>query len=160
MIITKLFCTDCNQDIESKEMVGSKFCEHDCPESPENIKKRADEYIVWKKKQSKLDAAWDKWADKQPCMRALPSVEHMPRVHAVEGKCILVDYGDYTDYTSGIIENPTWGKVMLRFNDAMRITDDYHHCYLEGLQVTTRDQWPKGLKVPRGVKVYKFSKGS
>ena len=43
--------------------------------------------------------------------------------------------GKGKDYTSQLVENPTWLEVAQFADDMIRITGDYHHVYLEGIEV-------------------------
>lgn len=40
-------------------------------------------------------------------------------------------------YTSPVVDSPTWLQVAMFANDMMEATGDYHHCFLEGITVTT-----------------------
>lgn len=91
---------------------------------------------------------------------------------AVHGKVILVGYTDEfwggksgKDYHSPVLENPTWLEVSVCCNAMITKTRDFHHHFLEGLNlnkyVATDARTGKPVwKIPEGVKVYEFSMGS
>jgi hypothetical protein len=60
------------------------------------------------------------------------------------------------DYKSEILEDPTWLEVALCANDAINITGDNHHIFLEGIYQS--EQWT--LDDKSFVLIYKFSMGS
>lgn len=43
--------------------------------------------------------------------------------------------GKGKDYISQLVENPTWLEVAQLADDMIQITGDYHHVYLEGIEV-------------------------
>lgn len=78
---------------------------------------------------------------------------------AIEGKAIITqlsnykdDEEDHDDYESPIVENPTWLDVCVLFNQAIPLTGDYHHSFLEGVYKTKEEK--------DGVPIYRFSTGS
>lgn len=76
---------------------------------------------------------------------------------AIEGQAILVcdsdyDEGEYGDYQSDIVENPTWLDMCVLMDAMIQRTGDFHHVYLEGINETEMEI--------DGVPVYRFSTGS
>ena len=53
---------------------------------------------------------------------------------AVEGKVIFINDESDILYRSKIAINPTWLQVCVIANDMIRVTDDHHHVYLEGIR--------------------------
>lgn len=69
---------------------------------------------------------------------------------AVEGKCVFRDlnpfhYGEGNQYISKPMENPTWREVGFLADEMVETTGDYHHIFLEGVQVV--DTWADGTKI-------------
>lgn len=77
---------------------------------------------------------------------------------AVKGKCRFVQERDEfyggkksKNYTSPVVENPTWLDLTVLANDMIATTKDSHHCFLEGLEK---------VKEENGVTYYEFVMGS
>lgn len=77
---------------------------------------------------------------------------------AIEGKVILQGIADCwgdedsEDYTSEVLENPTWLDVSVRADKMIHMTGDFHHVFLEAVYDSEQ--------TIDGVKVYRFSMGS
>lgn len=56
-----------------------------------------------------------------------------------------------TDYTSPIVENPTWLQVAILANEMIKTTGDTHHIFLESIQL---------VKEENGIKQMEFWMGS
>lgn len=88
---------------------------------------------------------WDDWLEGKGIEYACPSVDQEPDEIAVQGKCVLtLPYDDFwtqeaerAAYTSRVLSFPTWGEVLLCFEEAIKTTGDYHHSFLEGLRTKT-----------------------
>lgn len=143
-------------------MGGYKFL----TEAEKAAKKKANE--DWERRYQEVQTSWEKWEEAEEAKgnkyRGIPSVDAKPRNRAIEGKCIVFDtdeWGDGTDYISPVLTNPTYATLFKCFSKAIGCTGDEHHCFMEGVTlVKDRKDWPKGLKAPRGVKVYRFATGS
>ncbi len=59
------------------------------------------------------------------------------------------------DYRSDVLENPTWLQVAVHADEMIRVTNDHHHVFLEGL-----DKLPKKQQTEAGVTLYEFCMGS
>jgi hypothetical protein len=74
---------------------------------------------------------------------------------AVEGKVYFfqehVTIGSGTDYTSPIVENPTWLQVAILANEMIKTTGDTHHIFLESIKI---------VKEENGIKQMQFWMGS
>lgn len=74
---------------------------------------------------------------------------------AVKGKVYFfeehVTTGPGTDYTSPIVENPTWLQVAILANEMIKTTGDTHHIFLENIEI---------LKEENGIKQMGFRMGS
>lgn len=110
------------------------------------------EFEKWDAENGRRAKVWDEWTEGKGIGHAFPSVEHDPEEIAVQGKCMLTLPGDDVSYTSPVLSSPTWGEVLLCFEEAIKITGDYHHSFLEGL---SRPEEPEGE-----VAVVEFSTGS
>jgi len=124
---TKTRCTVCRQEVENTS-------DHDCPESPENVKIREKEHAFWEKRHNEIVAAW---GERGPDLKnAKPSVDAEPEEIAYNGKCILTHMGGSSgyEYKSDVLKTPTWYDVIKLFDMAILITDDRHHVFLEGLR--------------------------
>ena len=76
---------------------------------------------------------------------------------AVEGQCVFTWHSFYTDggkesYRSAMIENPTWLEVAFIANEAIRVSQDYDHCFLESIYSTGTTQ--------DGIPLYELGFGS
>ena len=76
---------------------------------------------------------------------------------AVKGKCVFTYHSMYTDggeetYRSAMIENPTWLEVAFIANEAIRVSQDYDHCFLEWIDSTGTTQ--------EGISLYELRFGS
>lgn len=60
---------------------------------------------------------------------------------------------DRRDFKSEILKYPTWLEVCLQFNNALHVTRDFHHCFLEGIKDT-------GEYSSAGIPIYSFLTGS
>jgi hypothetical protein len=65
---------------------------------------------------------------------------------AFKGKCRLVgkacDFfggSESASYLSDVFESPNWGQVFIESMKAQQFTLNFHHCYLEGLNVVSVD---------------------
>ena len=58
---------------------------------------------------------------------------------AIRGRCIIFQDLDHVFNTSGyigdILENLTFGDLLLEADTVIKITEDYHHCFLEGFEI-------------------------
>lgn len=61
------------------------------------------------------------------------------------------NWDEAQDYTSPVVESPTWLDVNALANDMIKTTCDYHHHFLEGIRIIGEED---------GVKVARFSMGS
>lgn len=161
--ITQTICTQCRQKVDKADLLTH---EQDCPESPENQKKRAVENAALQKRTDELDACWNKWQKKREkgrrrIMHAIPSIDYKPLNCAHKGKCILVDFDEELQcYTSKVLTNPTWGTVLAELDKAIFFTRDTHHCFLEGIYPIKREHLPPGLQPAKGVAILQFETGS
>lgn len=148
-IITKFFCDQCEEDLPS----AADAVAHDCPESPENVEKRDAENEIWKARFELVNDAWEKWEETHPMKYCRPSIDFLPHETAVKGDCLLfgTDEDGERHYTAHTLHNPTWGQVALEFDRIIRLTDDHHHCFLEGLDKVESDNV---------IDLYEFSTGS
>jgi len=77
---------------------------------------------------------------------------------AIKGRVVLMDDGhggfDGGSYVSAIIEDPTWIQLCYLFNESVKITKDFHHRFLEGVQHD-----PKVVREDE-LMVYRFCTGS
>lgn len=137
MPFTTLYqCTDCG-------WTGNHYSEHeDCPKRPE----REAENAAWQAAFDRRTKVWEDWqAEHAPNIEhAYPSVDHDPTEIAVHGQCVLyLPYDEFwasgpnneRAYTSKVLTDPTWGEVLICFEEAIKCTGDYHHTFLEGLIV-------------------------
>lgn len=88
--------------------------------------------------------------------RSVP-IDNLDEV-AIEGQAILVcnsDYneGEYGDYQSEVVENPTWLDMCVLMNAMIKRTGDFHHAFLEGVYQDKKEEI-------NGIPVYRFSTGS
>lgn len=112
----------------------------------------------WNEKFDRKAKIWDDWLEGKNVNYARPSVDQEPDEIAVQGKCILtLPYDDFwtkgpegAAYTSRVLSFPTWGEVLLCFEEAIKTTGDYHHLFLEGLRT----------KILGDVATMEFSTGS
>ncbi len=79
---------------------------------------------------------------------------------AIEGRCMLMAKRDEfwggkesEDYSSPVLENPTWLEVSVLANAAIKTTNDFHHRFLEDVVDTEVDNMD-------GIAVYIFAMGS
>lgn len=77
---------------------------------------------------------------------------------AIKGKCRIVADGDDffgggKNYTSKVLNNPTWADLLDCMNEQIFTTKDYHHVYLEGIEKRRR-------KTKDGIAEYQFITGS
>jgi hypothetical protein len=63
---------------------------------------------------------------------------------AFKGKCYFIIeankfFGgdDSESYVSDVFESPNWGQVFIESMKAQQFTLNFHHCYLEGLNVVS-----------------------
>ena len=112
-------CTDCGQDVDD-------IYNHDCP-NPHH------------------DKVWEDWIkENAPHIETVcPSVPNHPDEIAFHGQCFLhlpydEFWGDGEPYTSRNYTNPTWGEVLIEFEKAIIQTGDYHHSFLEGLNLSKK----------------------
>lgn len=80
---------------------------------------------------------------------------------AMQGNCVFVDSGDDffgngESYESDVFYNPTWLDVAVIANEMILKTGDKHHCFLEGIYVTPKQQEQTGAEI----KTIRFSMGS
>jgi len=68
-----------------------------------------------------------------------------------------VPYDTRENYTSPVMENPTWLEVALLANDMINATGDNHHIYLEAIYLD-KDKFT--LDDKSFVKIYRFAMGS
>jgi hypothetical protein len=126
------------------------------------------EFDEWQEEFDRVNNAWGEYQRKLGGYQyATPSVSVTPDVLAHSGRCIVYDVGDEGQtYVSNVLTNPTWGDICDEFEQAIEITKDYHHCYLEGLRALTVSEWPEWVyNITSDGKhddlvVYKFSTGS
>lgn len=74
---------------------------------------------------------------------------------AVQGKVYFfaehITTGPGTNYTSPIVDNPTWLQVAILANEMIKTTGDTHHIFLESIQL---------VKEENGIKQMEFWMGS
>lgn len=142
----KYQCTDCNEIMDSP-------LSHDCPNDPMKDPVKRAEFEARQAEYEKHFQAWEDWLDVHcPGHSGTASIREYPNDVAHKGKCILVAYeGGEIAYQSQLLDSPTWGEVMIEFEKSMIATDDYHHCFLEGLTP---------LSSSKGVTAFEFSTGS
>jgi DICT domain-containing protein len=74
---------------------------------------------------------------------------------AAEGKVVLICKADWSDkgkdYRSEVLENPTWMQVAICANEMIKITNDYHHVFLERISYVKKED---------GVNIYELQMGS
>ena len=68
-----------------------------------------------------------------------------------------VPYDTRENYTSPVMENPTWLEVTLLANDMINATGDNHHIFLEAIY---KDEDKFTLDDKSFVKIYRFNMGS
>jgi hypothetical protein len=126
----------------------------ECQEWYDTIEERAVKVAEEEEQDQKLSLLWEEWEESNEIIHALRSFDQGPDDIAHPGAVWLVAFTDYADgnnYIShDLLSNPTWGEVMLCFDWAIQTTGDYHHCYLEGLDELTADEFqrlPDMLKV-------------
>lgn len=124
------------------------------PEYAEAIQVSYDkENAAWdaeSKRMTDMDKVLDGMIDHK-CFTLSEHIASLTGVEAIKGKC-RIEYGYVpAKYTSEVMENPTWLQVLQCVNEAVRISEDSHHCYFEGLIPTTVDA---------GIQVFDLNMGS
>lgn len=73
---------------------------------------------------------------------------------AVEGKVYFfaehITTGSGTNYTSSIVENPTWLQVAILANEMIKTTGDTHHIFLESIQLVKEENSIKQMEFCMG----------
>lgn len=141
--IHKTFCEDCGAEVADIFKHGPEVC----PESPQNVKKRREDYAAFEIEYNRVSAAWKAWeAETGELKYAEPSVKHTPDEIAWQGKCCLLyetdydngelndDFVSYRNFESPVLEDPTWGDIARQFDKAIPIVGDFHHNFLEGVR--------------------------
>ena len=149
--------TKCNSCL--REFTDSSWQEHDC-RIRQQIEDARREQREWDKKFE----YWDEQQERLGIKRAQMGVyEVKVRDRAVEGKCVLVNR-DYCEpgkpYVSRVLNNPTWATVLKRFDDSLEVTQDYHHCFLEGIEEISSSSLCITRDLPEGCRVFLFFRGS
>ncbi len=158
--VHKIFCDQCDEEV-------ADIFKHDCPESPENVAKRAVEDETWQDEFDRKQIVWHDWEDSldESLDYATPPTMVNPHDVAIEGHCVVVsfaEWGDGIDYMSPELVSPTWAILTLVLEKAIHVTRDTHHCFLEGVEKTRWADLPSALKtkVKQGLDVYELSTGS
>jgi hypothetical protein len=78
---------------------------------------------------------------------------------AFKGKCCFIieankffGGNESASYVSDVFESPNWGQVFIESMKAQQSTLNFHHCYLEGLNVVSQHD--------SGITFLSFSLGS
>lgn len=83
----------------------------------------------------------------------------------IEGRALfyaLTDYEDGSDYFK-ILDSPTWEDLRKAATNMMILTEDTHHCFLEGFDLVGRAEAIEALAkagIDDLIPVYRFSMGS
>jgi hypothetical protein len=82
----------------------------------------------------------DNIAKLYPTQYASYSCDEEPEEIAFLGKCMIYSnkddfFGNGKRYVSKLLINPTFGEIFKLSDDYIQITEDYHHCFFEGIQV-------------------------
>ena len=60
---------------------------------------------------------------------------------AIYGKCVVFqgqdDMWNTSDYVGDVLENPSYGDILLEADNAIKITEDNHHIFLEGFDIVS-----------------------
>ncbi len=157
-------CTDCESIVDNVK-------NHDCPKDPmkDPVKRAAAK--AWEAEFDRKTKVWDDWQEvNAPDIEyARPSVNSNPTYIAFQGKCVIFGLGgefwdeDGEDFVTNVLNNPTWGDVLIEFEKAIHTIKDTHHRFLEGLYPVDIKDWPnvvrKAVSDPN-VTVLRFSTGS
>jgi hypothetical protein len=131
--------------------------------------KRDADNKKWNEEYERIAEAWDAWFREHGVPDfAQESVPNEPDEIAHEGRCIVFIDGDdgASTYVSNVLTNPTWGDILMEFDQAIPVVNDYHHTFMEGLRCLTVCQWPEWVfNITRDDKhddviVYEFCTGS
>jgi len=146
-------CTDCHTIMHHHET-----SDHDCPNDPMKDPVKRAEAEEWEARFEATTKMWEDWVEENaPHIKtAYPSIDNHPDEIAFHGQCFLHlphdgFWGEGEAYTSRNYTNPTWGEVLIEFEKAIIQTGDYHHSFLEGLNLS---------KKVCSVQILEFSTGS
>ena len=127
---------------------------HECTEDPATKAKREAESKAWLDKYNAQQEVWEEWELRTGELEnAIASVDGLPDEVAVKGQCRFVATGDEKSVKTRVFTNPTWGQLMRAFDKTIPQTKDYHHCFLEGVELL-------GPSDQEEVSVYEFVTGS
>lgn len=103
--------------------------------TPEEIKADSDEWDkYWEQMCAYKDEVEAEIERLGHTDRVCYSVDEPPGSEAIRGKCILHHQGWGEEHvTSEVMESPTWMQVALFANEAIALSGDGHHIYLEGV---------------------------
>ena len=68
-------------------------------------------------------------------------------------------FGNDKVYMSGILQSLNLEQVLVFMNEAMKVTQDYHHCFVENLRYVETD-WEHDADVENGVHILEIITGS
>lgn len=149
--------TKCNACL--REFTDNSWMDHDC-RTKAQIEEAKAEQAEWDKK---FDY-WNRQEERLGMKHAIMSVyEVKANDRAVEGKCVLVhrDYADgHKPYVSRVLNNPTWGTVLKHFDEAIEVTGDFHHRFLEGVGEIENGLLYVNRDLPEDCRVFTFWTGS
>lgn len=118
---------------------SSKEIHEQCQKWIDEMPKREKENQEWLARYDYYDRLWETWRAHEEIegltYRAIPSIYHEPDEIAVQGECRFIAYDEGGNlWRSQLHHNPTWANVMREFEWSMEFTDDFHHCFLEGIE--------------------------
>ena len=112
------------------KIIHRDFMKHLKDELWNNLRENQQEYYIETKYKSEYASF---------CVYTKHDTLQNPDEIAIKGKCLVFEGQDddwnVSEYNGAIIENPTFGDLLLEAENVITITEYYHHIFLEGFEI-------------------------